>query len=387
MRLLLLCLVLGWTTALQVGAQPAFPVVVWLQGRDDTALKTRIEGQTADLTVALIPIVRDGQKLTPRERLAAAGGLLQETGARALLYWEPGQHGGRRLRVLSGDRVFSRELGNESAEEPARSATLESAAVIVRTVLRTLLAGEQTGVTLSEAVTESESEALSVSRAADPDRRAPRILPDPGDQQDQSPSRVRRPRILLSIGWQGAFDGHSPPGQHALSLSLGLTISRLLIRLWGLGGVPVGLEDGMSRVSLSRQGFALGLLGALIQGERLRLHGGASAGLCGYYRTTDLVPAGYEATEPRFIPALCVTPRIELWLRPARRVPLYVEMWTGAELVLGRPRLGYDEAGAFAPMGGPWPVQPALGLSLVYLFARTAAIPALRAADPSAAGH
>lgn len=372
MRLLLLCLVLGWTTALQVGAQPAFPVALWLQGRDDAALKTRIEGQTADLTVALLPIVRDGQKLSPRERLAAAGGLLSETGARALLYWEPSPRGGRRLRVLSGDRVFSRELGGESAEEPARSATLESAAVIVRTVLRTLLAGEQTGVSLSEAVTETESEA------------APRP-PGVAQDQTQTPLRARRPGFVLSLGWQGTFDGHSPPGQQALSLSFGLTVSRLVIRLWGQGGLPVGIEDGVSRISLSRHGVALGVLGAAVQGERLRLHVGALVGMCGYYRTTDTVSAGYEATPPRFIPALCVSPRIELWLRPARRVPLYLELWAGAELVLGRPRLGYDEGGAFAPRGGPWPVQPALGLSLAYLFERTSVAPTDRAAGSPAA--
>lgn len=373
MRLLLLCLVLGWTTALQGAAQPADKVVLWLQGRDDAALKTRIEGQTADLTVALIPIARDGQKLSSRERLAAAGGMLMETGARALLYWEPSPRGGRRLRVLSGDRVFSRELGGEPAEEPARSATLESAAVIVRTVLRTLLAGEQAGVSLSEAVTESEAEA------------APAPAPAPSAVEPDRPTR--RPGVLVSLGWQGAFDGHSPPGQHALSLSMGLTVSRLLIRLWAQGGLPVGIEDGLSRISLSRQGFSLGLLGALVKRERLRLHGGALAGLCGYYRTTDTVAPGYEATPPRFIPALCVTPRIDLWLRPARRVPLYVEIWAGVELVPGRPRLGYDEGGAFSPMGGPWPVQPALGLSLLYLFERTPAAPILRASDPPAAVH
>ncbi|MFO0577491.1 MAG: hypothetical protein U1A78_26100 [Polyangia bacterium] len=371
MRLFLLCLVVAWTLGLRAGSpahgQQALAVAVWQRDRDDGALKDRIEGQTADLPVVLLPLVRDGAGLTARERLAAAGALLQESGARALVYWEPSPLGGRRLRVLSGERVFSRELGGEGADEPVRSATLESAAVVVRAVLRTLLAGEQTGVSLSTALVESEPEA-----AAEPSP-AP-VAP--------APSPPRRPGLLLSLGWQGTLDGQSPPGQHALSLSLGIVASRLLIRLWLHGGIPAALDDGLTRVALSRHGFALGLLGAAVRLDRLRLLGGVLAGLCGYYRTTESLSADYEATQPSFTPALCVAPQLGLWLRPSRRAPLYLELFAAAEVVVGRPRLGYADASGFVPRGELWAVQPALGLALVYLRERP---PAATTPAPQAA--
>lgn len=352
-----------WTCGSQARAwaqaQPGFPVAVWLQGRDDGALKARIEGQTADLDVTLVPIERDGLGLAARERLAVAGGLLQQSGARALLFWEPSPRGGRRLRVLHGERVFSRELGGAAADEPVRSATLESAAVVVRAVLRTLLAGEAAGVSLSEALA-AEPEAAPVP--------APVVAAEP--EPPKPP--VRRLALVASLGWQVAIDGQSPPGQHALSLSVGLTVSRILIRLWLLGGLPASLRDEASVVSLSRHGAALGVLGAVVQRERVRLLAGASAGLCGYYRTTDAVGDGYEATAPRFVPALCTVPQVSLWLRPARRVPLYVELLAGIEIAFGRPRLGYGEGDTFVARGDLWPVQPVFGLALLYARARPA---------------
>lgn len=355
-----------WTCGSQARAQPgpAFPVAVWLQGRDDDALKARIEGQTADLDVTLVPIERDGLALPSRERLAVAGGLLQQSGARALLFWEPSPRGGRRLRVLHGERVFSRELGGAAADEPVRSATLESAAVVVRAVLRTLLAGEEAGVSLSEAL------------AAEPEAApGPVQVPVPvvaAEPEPPKPPPGRRLGLVASLGWQVAIDGQSPPGQHALSLSVGLTVSRILIRLWLLGGLPASLRDEASVLSLSRHGAALGVLGAVVQRERLRLLVGVTAGLCGYYRKTDAVADGYEATAPRFVPALCTAPQISLWLRPARRVPLYVELLAGIELAFGRPRLGYGEGDTFVARGDLWPVQPVFGLSLLYARARAA---------------
>lgn len=359
---MLFCLVLLlWPGGLQAQPGSAFPMAVWLQGRDDGALKARIEGQTADLDVTLVPIERDGQALPSRERLAVAEGLLQQSGARALLFWEPSPRGGRRLRVLHGERVFSRELGGEPADEPVRSATLESAAVVVRAVLRTLLAGEEAGVSLSEAL------------AAEPEV-APVPVPVPDAAAEPALPKLvgRRVGLLVSLGWQVAVDGQSPPGQHALSLSLGLTVSRILIRLWLSGGLPAGIADEASVVSLSRHGAALGLFGAAVQRERLRLSGGVVLGLCGYYRKTDAVGDGYEATAPRFVPALCTAPQVSLWLRPARRVPLYVELLAGLEIVAGRPRLGYGEGDTFVARGDLWPVQPLFGLSLLYAFERAA---------------
>ncbi len=364
MRLLLFCLVLGLAPGTQVLAQPAFGVAVWLQGGDDSTLKARIAGQTADLAVELLPVERDGRLLSPRERLAVAGELLQKVGARALLYWEPSPRGGRRLRVLSGERVFSRELGGEAAQEPARSATLESAAVVVRTVLRTLLAGEPTGVSLSEALA-TEPEAAAAPEAAP----AP-ITAEPERAPDPPPRAAWRPGFVMTLGWQVAVDGRSVAGQHALSLSLGITVSRLLVRLWLIGGLPAGLDDGQSLVALSRHGLALGVLAAVVQRPRLRLVAGVLAGLCGYYRTTEAVSAGYEAAAPSFVPALCLGPQLELWLRFGQKLPLYFALMAGAELGLGRPRLGYTDAGAFVPSGTLWPLQPTLGLSLLYLWER-----------------
>lgn len=352
MRLYLfwLCLTLGWTTAPFALAQPTFPVLLWLQGRDDGLLKTRIEGQTADLDIALQPLLREGRLLSSRDRLKLAGTILQETRASALIYWEPAPGGGRRLRVLHGERVFSRDLGDEGPDEPARSATLESAALVVRAVLRNLIAGEPSGISLTEALGELPIETTFPPREP--------ALPAKG------------PSLLLSLGWQAALDGRSPAGQHTLSLSIGVELPRLLLRLWFLGGLPAQLSDAASAVSLSRHGFALGVLGAALKRQQLRILGGVLAGLCGYYRTTESVSAGYEATAPSFVPALCLMPQLVLWLRPSARLPLQLEVLAGAEVVVGRPRLGYSETGTFVPRDELWPLQPVLGLSLIYQWER-----------------
>lgn len=355
--LLWLCLILGWTAAAQAEMTPQFSVLVWLQGRDDGLLKTRIEGQTADLDVALLPLVRDGRLLSSRDRLTTAGAILQETQARALIYWEPVENGGRRLRVLSGERVFSRELGDEGADDPARSATLESAALVVRTVLRNLIAGEPSGVSLTEALGELPLEVAP----APPPKREPPASPPP---------RSTGPNLFVSLGWQAAIDGRSPFGQHGLSLSGGVALSRLVLRLWLSGGIPAQLSDANSSVSLSRHGFALGVLGLALKRSRLRFLGGGLVGMCGYYRTTDTVMADYEAAAPSFVPALCLTPQLELWLRPSAKLPLYLEALAGVEVIFGRPRLGYSDVGVFIPRDELWPVQPVLGLSLLYLWER-----------------
>ena len=44
---------------------------------------------------------------------------------------------------------------------------------------------------------------------------------------------------------------------------------------------------------------------------------------------------------------------------------VFLELVAGAEVGLGRPRLGYSDAGVFVPSGALWPVQPTLGLSLL----------------------
>lgn len=329
------------------GAQAPLHVVVWLLSEADAELLLRIQGQTADLPVVLQPEAREGLGRSSDARLRHASELAGSHSA--VVYREPLPRGGQRLRLLYRGRVFTREIAER---EPAggdvlrASATVESAAVILRSAFRAILAGESLGDGVEDVLRSSEVESQAPS--------APSVAP-----------ALRG--FFAALLWQLGVDGASPQAAHALGLSLGWVAPRWLLRASLLLGIPGLISDGRSVVALSRHQLSLAAAWVALATPRVRLHVALAAGFCGYLRSTQQVDPADEATPPVLLPALCLTPQLGLWLRPAERLPLFVELALGADLSLGRPRLGYADGASFSEGSTLWPVQPVLSLSLLWV--------------------
>ena len=327
----------------------AIPVVLWLLQDSDAELLLRMQGQTADLPVLLQAEPAEGSARTSASRLQQAAD--RAKAGVVMVYREPTPRGGHRLRLLHRDRVLSRDLGDRPSLDTAplhASAALEGAAVMVRSAVKALLSGELLGDSIDAVLVGSEGDAGSPARLA--------------------PAGLRGFFALLA--WQVRVDGHSPHAAHDLGVSAGWTAERWLLRATVSLGIPALLQDDRSTLALSRHQLGLGLAWVPWSNARLRLQIGLVASLCAFLRSTQDVDPLYDATPPRLLPALCITPQLGLWLRPAARLPLFAELALGADVLWGQPRLGYADGATFVERGTLWPVQPALSLAVLWLAAR-----------------
>ena len=331
-------------------------VVVWLFGESDAQLLLRIQGQTADLPVVLRPDWDDGASRSPEARLRRAAQLAGSQSA--VVYRETQPSGGQRLRLLYKGRVLSRELSDRDppfGEVLRASAIVESAAVMLRSALRALLAGESLGDGVEDVLVSHDSDSIS------------------------GPAAIGSPAVRGFFGalrWQLGVDGFSPHAAHALGASGGFVTDRWFVQASLLLGIPMLLDDERSTVALSRHQISLAVGWVAIAGHRIRLHLAFAGGFCGYLRSTQQVDPAYDATAPALLPALCLSPQLGLWVRPTMRAPLFVDLSLGADLPLGRPRLGYVEGSDFAERSLLWPVQPVLSVAL--LWAQTLGVRASR---------
>ncbi|HNN94213.1 MAG TPA: hypothetical protein PKI03_18175 [Pseudomonadota bacterium] len=327
------------------GAQAPLHVVVLLLSDADAEFLLRLQGQTADLDVVLEPQARDGLGRSSAVRLRQAVELAGTHSA--VVYREPLPRGGQRLRLLHRGRVFTRETVEHegTASQVLRaSASVESAAVIVRSALRAILAGESVGDGVEDVLRTSEQPAPA----------ALSVEPTPRG-------------LFAALQWQLNIDGASPHAAHGLGLSLGFVTPRWFLRTSLLLGIPGQISDGQSVLALSRHQLSLAAAWVALATPRVRLHLAFAAELGGYLRSTQDVDPAYEPTPPALLPALSLTPQLGMWLRLTERQPLFVELALGAGLLLARPRLGYADGATFIEAVTLWPLQPMLSLSLVWV--------------------
>lgn len=322
-------------------------VVLWMQSPDDSELAARMSGQLADLPVQLQTVGSEDSRPTAEERLLRATQLRSQMSALCLLYWEK-ESRGRRLRIVTTDRLFERLI-----EQPERaqglSAAMESAAVVTRAVVRTLLAGEQPGVSLADVM------------AAQPVRQMNRETEPtiPSAEVEQTP-------LLLGLGWQGGGDGQSPFGHHSLGLSVSVPLHRFVLRLALWAGLPSLLSDEQFTVSLSRYSAVGSAQVVLWQTPSLRLLTGLGVSGSVFHRATVSAAAGYEPTADLTMFGIGASPMVSLWIRPSRRIPLWLELSVSADVLLRQPRLGYVETSGFVVYKELWPVWPLGGLQILW---------------------
>ena len=81
----------------------------------------------------------------------------------------------------------------------------------------------------------------------------------------------------------------------------------------------------------------------LWQTPSLRLLTGLGVSGSVFHRATVSAAAGYEPTADLTMFGIGASPMVSLWIRPSRRIPLWLELSVSADVLLRQPRLGYVE--------------------------------------------
>ncbi len=292
---------------------------------EESDLFSRLSGQTADLDWEIRVVSADSSApASPYERaMAAADG----TGARVVIWFEPAS--ARSVLVYIADLrsrgLFARQVEAADATAEARSAMLESIAMIVRSSLVALGEGEEIGFTPL------------------PPAAVPELDPDPDPEPEPEPEPDASPDWRVDLAYTLTFDGESEPAQHGPSLRGGLGFGRYWLEASVTLGVPISLSDQLSEVSLAEHQLALGLAFEAARWGPLRLLGGVDVGVALFHRSTmasspSVTPtAGATTVSALFAPFL----RVQL-LYPTRGPALGIELGTSLDLVPGAPELRYQ---------------------------------------------
>jgi len=344
-------------------------VALWLRpGAQDPRLAQRVRGQVSDLPVRLVEAQEPGADTSFGEQLAAADALARRQGARAVVWFallDPRAPRSGLLVIVAEaaeGRVLVRRVEPEApsaAGAPADldSATLEAAALIVRTALRGLAEGAVIGLDRAAIAPAPPAPALPAPAPAPP---AP--PPRPPAQQPL-PAPAAEGSWIAAVGWHTAYDGQAL--QQGLAGQVGHAFGRWTVGLSVATSLGVELVDPRATLHLARDAFgAFGEITAL-RTEQVSLGVGLSAGAILFPRSTGMTAAGVEPTSaaanPTFFAGLDARVR---WL--PRWLGGFAGAWidAGVDAVPAAPMLGYEVAGQFVPTRSLWPAQPegALGL-------------------------
>ena len=170
----------AWALAVALAAGGTAPrpdarrVLLLIDGERDRELAARVEGQVADLDIAIVtaPATLPPE---PEAQLATARTRAAEHRAEAVA-WFRADGGGWVVRAAQGDRVRVRRVGPVAGELSA-SAAIEAVGLVVRTELRGLAAEGRIG---------------------------------------DEPGAPASTRPWAEVGWAGVLDGASAAGQHGV---------------------------------------------------------------------------------------------------------------------------------------------------------------------------
>ncbi len=350
-----------------------------LLGRVDAELLARIGGQTADLDWALI--VEETDRVPDMSRAQAAG---EKHGVPVVMWFEVSDRGGWVVNVaeIASRRLFSRHIEPPSEEETLASSTLaEAAALVVRSTLMAVAAGDEIGEVVAD-------DSGPTSTGATPPVGA-------SGQPSEPPGAGTGPTASswqFSVGWQLALvpvrdelpseqDGQNPSFQHGPSCRGALELGRWELAL-ALSGAPwpSELKDDELTVRIHRL-QALATIGyALLQGDELRLTAAAGAGAVGFYRSTRVHPEAEElwADEPPAVSAallLRLGPRLQ-WFPSWTSHLLGLELALGADIVPAAPTFGVRQGEIEEPERVDdrytlWPVHVVGSIALVFRTAKS----------------
>jgi hypothetical protein len=271
-------------------------------------------------------------------------------------------------------RVFERRTARslvrhltlpESAGPEERSTTLEAAALIVRGGLRDMLAGR------------SHEGVAPVANSVEP-------LPTPERTRVEEPvvsgvsstdaysdqSASSSVGFVGHLGWRVGVDGHSPVGQHAADLSLGLGWRRLRIDATGGIGIPTTTVDQWTEVSVITVRTVLGALLNLVRHPSWSATIGADVGVVLWHRRTRAVSPLVITTPDNWSSSVVVSPRFGAAFFPRGLGGVVgVRLDLAVDVLPMAPRFVYGGT-VTSSHGALWNVQPWLRLSLALRTAR-----------------
>lgn len=317
-------------------AAPLRLVLIVGAERDDFA--PRLEGQLADLDVTLTAVTAPlPAALGDAARVAA--GLARREGAAAAI-WLRADAGGYQVHVVTADggRLLVRAV-DARAEGLDPSAVLESAAMIVRTAARGLLAGDAVG-----------------------DVVVPSPAPAPVEPPPAITASAPRLRPWGQVGWRHLADGDGV-GHGGVDVRAGAGRGRARVGAIVQLQPAVDLSAAAATIGVSRQavGAVAGL--ELGRGRRWRLAAEAALTAVRYARATAATSPGLSPTADRASWTPVATPAIRVAWRVAPHAS--VALGVGLDIVVRPPRFTADTAAGAVVVAAPWPVQPGLDLSLV----------------------
>lgn len=298
-------------------------VLVLADGDRERQLATRVEGQTADLDVAIevgtVPAGLEGP-----EKDAAALAELRK-GRAEVVVWFFADGEGWSVHVAHGERHLLRRV-QEPAGALSASAADETAALVVRTALRGLVSAEP---------------------------------------PDEPPPAAARPSLRFwgGVGWTGVYDGSGTPGHHGVEARGGVAVG-----VW-----RAGLEAGFNpsetlssgRTSISVDRLVVGATAGVTPWETPWLRWGVElgAGAARYHRVTEAVDPAFNKTSSRDSWSPLLRPTVSLSVRLVS--VLWVSLALGADVVLRRPFFDIQKADGFQTIASTWAFQPRASLTLV----------------------
>ncbi|MCC6994240.1 MAG: hypothetical protein IT370_06380 [Deltaproteobacteria bacterium] len=339
---------LGLCGGVALAARVPLRVVVVEAEPRDAEVARRLRGQTSDLDVELVSV----RAPAPQGDRADVARLAEVEGARVVIWFE---HAADVIVVhLVDPRTRSellRDVTSAGSGAAAESARAEAAALVARGALRALARGGRIGV------------------GSPPGAREPEVPPDAPEPPPPEPSpdgpdievRGGRPALRVTVGWQLAFDGETPTGQHGLDVRLGLGRGAWHVALGALAGLPGELDDDDVAIEVARHGLLVAG-GVERRGRRLRLGLGAALGVIAFFRSSAALSAEVSATPSQTTPVFFVSPEATASLRLGGG--LWLQLTGAADVLLPRPDFGYQIAGRFASRHRFWPVEPRVGVAL-----------------------
>ena len=358
-------------------------VVIGIASDTDALLAARVHGQVADLEVDVVdvPVAASGAS-SIADRIALARSLAQGVGAAVAVWFEAGAADPHADAVLAcvADlrtvRVLIRAVGSEvppaDSELPAplalaagggtgpTSATLEQAALVVRTALRALAAGGVIGVEPSPDAPPAPLVAASNA--------SPAAVPPVPVAPVEPLAEVARGVELgwtVELGWSAAFDG-GPTVAQGLAGRVGFVVDWFEVSVEGVGGFPASAKDAWATIDLSRHLLAVSLAARLELAEGLDLSLGLAAGAGAYRRSAGRAASGVTLDGPRTLWSFLLAPGAGLSWIPDPSVGFGFLFSVSGEWLPAAPVVGYVVGGRFEAVHELWSFQPRIGVSLVF---------------------
>lgn len=306
------------------GAARAAPlrVLVLVGGEQDRDLAARIEGQAADLDA----VVTAGDGVLPATLEAQFAVARAAAGRADAVVWFGSDGGDRVVYVARGERVLVRRVGG-AAGALSRSASLEMAALAVRTALRGLAAGAELG-------------------------------------NDEGDATSRRVRGWAELGWSGVLDGEGARGHHGVAVRCGGSVGRFRL------GAALELQPAVSigappaTIQLERQEGGVIIGAEVLASARARwsLAVELRLGVVRFNRVTTGTDSTYTATASRRIFSPVAGPALRAGLRLTTGAWLVLGL--GADVLARPPEFGVAGAAGFVRVAALRVVEPRATLAL-----------------------